>query len=128
MPARFEVPEGATPLADCSVLIPLWVQHLHDLNRVEAENILHAQRKYLEGKIGDPQIWFQVKKLKAIHRAMFGKVWEWAGIYRKSVTSIGVNPSLVPTQLAELCLEASFWFQHPVELLLLKWQQEFTIV
>ncbi len=78
-------------LADCSGLIPLWVHHLHDLNRVEAENILNAQRKYLKRRIGDPQIWFQVKELKAIHQAMFGKVWERAGMYRKSVTSIGVN-------------------------------------
>lgn len=116
MPERFEFPEGATPIADCSGLIPLWVHHLHDLNRVEAENILNAQRKYLKEKVGDPQIWFQVKKLKAIHQAMFGKVWEWAGMYRKSVTSIGVNPSLIPTQLAELCLEVSYWFQYAVEL------------
>jgi Fic-DOC domain mobile mystery protein B len=116
MPERFEFPEGATPIADCSGLIPLWVHHLHDLNRVEAENILNAQRKYLKGRIGDPQIWLQVKELKAIHQAMFGKVWEWAGMYRKSVTSIGVKPSLIPTELAELCLEVSSWFQYAVEL------------
>lgn len=116
MPERFEFPEGATPIADCNGLIPLWVHHLHDLNRVEAENILNAQRKYLKGRIGDPQIWFQVKELKAIHQAMFGNVWEWAGKYRKSITSIGVNPSLIPAQLAELCLEVSSWLQYPVEL------------
>lgn len=116
MRERFDFPEGATPLTDSSGLIPLWVHHLHDLNRVEAENILDAQRKYLKGRIGDPQIWFQVKELKAIHQAMFGKVWDWAGMYRKSKTSIGVNPSLIPAQLAELCLEVSSWFQYPVEL------------
>ncbi len=116
MPERFEFPERATPIFDCSGLIPLWVHHLHDLNRVEAENILNAQRKYLKGRIGDPQIWFQVKELRAIHQAMFGKVWEWAGMYRKSVTSIGVKPSLIPTQLAELCLEVSSWFQYAVQL------------
>lgn len=116
MPERFEFPDGATPIGDCSGLIPLWVHHLHDLNRVEAENILTAQRKYLKGKIGDPQTWFQVKELKAIHQVMFGKVWEWAGMYRKSVTSIGVNPSLIPTQLAELCLEVCSWMKYPVEL------------
>jgi len=116
MPERFEFPEGATPIGDCSGLIPLWVHHLHDLNRVEAENILAAQRKYLQGRIGDPQTWFQVRELKAIHHAMFGKVWEWAGMYRKSVTSIGINPSLIPTQLAELCLEVSSWSQYPIEL------------
>lgn len=116
MPERFEFPEGATPIGDCSGLIPLWVHHLHDLNRVEAENILNAQGKYLQGIIGDPQTWFQVKKLKAIHQAMFGNVWEWAGVYRKSITSIGISPSLIPIQFAELCLEVSSWSQYPVEL------------
>lgn len=116
MPERVEFPEGATPIADSSGLIPLWVHHLYDLNRVEAENILNAQRKYLKGRIGDPQNWFQVKELKVIHQAMFGDVWEWAGVYRKSITSIGVHPSLIPTQLAELCLEVSSWLQYPVEL------------
>jgi len=116
MPEHFEFPEGATPIGDCSGLIPLWVHHLHDLNRVEAENILNAQRKYLQGRVDHPQIWFQVKELKAIHQSMFEDVWEWAGAYRKSITSIGINPGLIPTQLTELCLEVSSWFQYPVEL------------
>lgn len=116
MPENFEFPEGATPLSDCSGLIPLWVHHLYDLNRVEAENILVAQVKYLKGRIKNPQIWFQVKELKAIHQAMFGKVWEWAGVYRKYVTSIGVSPHLIPSQLAGLCLEVSSWMHGPVEL------------
>lgn len=116
MPKRFEFPEGATPIDDCSGLIPLWVHHLNDLNRVEAENIMNAQRKYLRGTGGNPKKWFQVKELKTIHQAMFGNVWKWAGQYRKSKTSIGINPSLIPTQLAELCLEVCSWFQYPVEL------------
>lgn len=116
MPERFEIPEGATPIDDCSGLIPVWVHCLNDLNRVEAENIMNAQRKYLREAVGDPQNWFQVKELKAIHQAMFGDVWEWAGVYRKSITSIGINPRLIPTQLAELCLEVSSWSKYPVEL------------
>jgi hypothetical protein len=40
MPERFEFPEGAIPIGDCSGLIPLWIHHLIDLNRVEVENIL----------------------------------------------------------------------------------------
>lgn len=75
-----------------------------------------AQRKYLQGRIGDPPSWFQVKELKTIHQAMFRDVWEWAGVYRKSITSIGIHPSLIPTRIAELCLEVSSWSQYPVEL------------
>lgn len=116
MGKSFEFPEGATPLFDCSGLIPLWVHNLNDLNRVEAENIMHAHQKYLRPPVSHPKKWFQVEALKAIHKAMFGKVWEWAGVYRKSVTSIGVKPVLIPMLLAEFCREVLSWFHYPVEL------------
>lgn len=116
MAEHFEFLEGATPIDDCTGLIPHWVQNLHDLNRVEAENILDAQRKYFQGRVMDPKNWFHIKELKAIHQTMFGKVWEWAGKYRKSITSIGVNPSLISTQLSELCAGVASWLECPVEL------------
>jgi len=116
MTTRFEFPEGATPISDCSGLIPTWVHNLNDLNRVEAENIMNAQRKYFRAPVNDPKNWFQVDELKNIHRAMFGEVWEWAGMYRQSVTSVGIKPILIPAKLAELCHEVLYWFQYPVEL------------
>lgn len=116
MVRRFEFPDGATPIADCSGLIPNWVHHLDDLNRVEAENIAQAQRKYLRIPVPDPKKWFNVEELKMIHRAMFGNVWEWAGKYRKSMTYIGIKPALIPARVAEFCSEVISWSQHPVEL------------
>jgi Fic-DOC domain mobile mystery protein B len=113
---RFEFPEGATPILDCSGLIPIWVHHCSDLNRVEAENIMKAQRKFLRGAIDPPQNWFRVDELQNIHREMFKNVWEWAGKYRKSMTSIGIKPNLIPIQLGEFCLEVLSWFQYPTEL------------
>lgn len=120
MSKNFEFPEGATPLADCSGLIPAWVQNLTDLNRVEAENISLAQRKYLRSPVDDPARWLHVKGLKLIHQTMFGNVWDWAGEFRKSITSIGIKLSLIPTQLAEFCSEILSWSRHPVELTFLE--------
>lgn len=54
--------------------------------------------------------------LKAIHRDMFGDVWEWAGTYRKSVTTIGIKPGLIPMRLAEFCREVNPWFETPPQL------------
>lgn len=87
-----------------------------DLNRVEAENILKAQRKYLRNPVEDPKNWVGAKGLKNIHHTMFGDVWEWAGTYRKEITSIGIKPGLIPSQLAEFCVEVQSWLQYPVEL------------
>ena len=116
MNKQFSFPQWATPIHDCSGLIPHWVCHLNDLNRVEAENILKAQRKYLRSPVSHPKLWFQVEQLKKIHRAMFGDVWDWAGAYRKSITSIGIRAGLIPSQLAEFCIEVLSWTQYPVEL------------
>lgn len=112
MTRQFDVPQGATPITDCSGLIPLWVHTLSDLNRVEAENILKAQRKYHKGSFSN----FHPDELKAIHRSMFGDVWEWAGSYRKSITTIGIKPSLIPMRLAEFCSEANTWIETPPQL------------
>lgn len=113
-------PEGATPLDDYSGLIPRWVQNLGDLNRVEAENIAHAQRKYLKKRIDNPAVWFNISDLKAIHKAMFGDVWKWSGDFRKSVTSIGIKPYLIPNQLSEFCHEVASWCNNPVDLTFLE--------
>jgi Fic-DOC domain mobile mystery protein B len=113
---RLEFPEGSTPISDCSGLIPIWVHNLKDLNRVEAENIIEAQRKYFHRRSDDPKKWFYVELLKTIHSDMFGAVWEWAGSYRKTVTSIGIKPSMIPGKLAEFCMEVRSWLEHPVEL------------
>ncbi|MFV0340082.1 MAG: mobile mystery protein B [Parachlamydiaceae bacterium] len=104
---NFHTPDDATPIHDCSGLIPQWVYTIHDLNRVEAENILKAYRKYFKGTFSP----FQPKHLKTIHRDMFGDVWEWAGTLRKSITSIGIKPNLIPLRLAEFCREVNEWFE-----------------
>ncbi len=51
---------------------------------------------------------------------MFQDVWEWAGKYRKSITSIGVHPSLIVAQLSELCAEVIFWSKDAIELTFLE--------
>lgn len=107
---------GATPLEDYSELILPWVQNLQDLNRAETESISQAYRKYLHGKIENSEIWFNIKFLLKIHFDMFSSVWKWAGKYRKSITSIGVIPYLIPSHLASLCSEVVAWNHEKISL------------
>jgi len=111
-----ECPEGATPLNDESDLLIPWVRTMNDLNRVEAENILQAQERYLRATSSTGWHWFQYGEFQKIHRAMFGKVWAWAGKQRKEATSIGVKTWLIGAKIAELCEEALSWINAPVEL------------
>lgn len=106
---KFNWPDGATPLDDYSGLIPSRVITLSDLNRVEAENIAYAYMFYLTGQKQPSADWFNVTDLKKMHIAMFGKVWRWAGQFRKSVTSIGISPQYILPQLSELCFEVNGW-------------------
>lgn len=112
---NFSIPEGATPITDYSGLRLPWVHTIVDLNRVESENIMAATQKFLRNKIDDPGAWFNLKTLRTIHHAMFGEVWEWAGSYRSSITSIGVRPHMIPAHLSALCSEVCAWSVHPVE-------------
>ncbi|GAB5411448.1 MAG: mobile mystery protein B [Chlamydiales bacterium] len=112
MKNRFLFPEDATPLDDCSGLIPTWVYTLKELNRIEFENILEAKKRYFQKPIPHPEKWFSINELKKIHKAMFGSVWTWAGEFRKSVTSIGVKPGLIPFYLIEFRYEVLSWLKE----------------
>jgi Fic-DOC domain mobile mystery protein B len=120
MMRKFDFPEGATPLPDYSGLKLSWIHVLSDLNRAEAENIFSAQKRYLHGNVGSPVQWFNPGELKKIHRAMFHKVWEWAGSYRTVSTNIGIKPSKIPVELALFSFEVRSWSEEPYDLTILE--------
>lgn len=106
---KINFPNGATALNDYSGLKIKWVKTLDDLNRVEAENIFQAKKKYLKKVNTNISSWFNVSQLKKIHHDMFCDVWDWAGKFRKSVTSIGIKPYLISNQFGELCADIKAW-------------------
>lgn len=112
--------EGATPIDEISGLKILWVTTQEDLNRVEAENISNAASKHLLKPVPLPQQWFNVSALQKIHRDMFGDVWDWAGKFRRTMTSPGIPPYQIPVALAQLCDEVQFWCNEACELTLLE--------
>ena len=113
---KINYPDGATPLNDYSGLKLSWVKSLDDLNRAEAENIAKGQKKYLKKSRNNPSVWFNVSDLKKIHHNMFCDVWTWAGKFRKSITSIGIKPYLIPSQLGELCADVKAWSNKNIDL------------
>jgi Fic-DOC domain mobile mystery protein B len=50
--------------------------------------------------------------LRALHKAMFGQVWRWAGHYRKLETNIGIEPARISTEVRSLTDDAQSWIQH----------------
>lgn len=101
--------EGATPLDDCSGLKLSWVYDHSQLDAVEADNIRLAMNKYLRKKRYPFPGWFKTSHINKVHKEMFGKVWTWAGKFRKSVKSIGVAPYKIPVEMAHLEADMAFW-------------------
>ncbi len=57
------------------------------------------------------------KYLHDLHRAMFVRIWEWAGTYRRRETNIGIDPTDIPTAVRNLVGDASVqsktWWPSP---------------
>lgn len=47
--------------------------------------------------------------LRALHKAMFGEVWTWAGKYRAKETNVGVDPVQIAVMVRELVADARVW-------------------
>jgi len=109
-------PDGATPLEeDLKGLIPDFVATRADLNQVEYENIAKAlpwaqRQARLRGTAGLLDYPF----LFALHRAMFGDVWRWAGTQRRRATNIGVDPAQIPDQTRRTLDDAMYWHDNRV--------------
>jgi Fic-DOC domain mobile mystery protein B len=107
-------PDGATHLtpAEEEGLIPSHVTMRSELNSLEQANILQAESWLLtRRRKPDP---LDPAFLRELHRRMFGDVWKWAGIYRKSDRNIGIHWPKISIELETLCRDAAFWKSESV--------------
>lgn len=87
---EFTYPAGATPL-DPDEIAGLKIRHIttrEELNRFEQDNINEALQWLGTRRKGDI---LTVQFIKTLHMKMFGKVWSWAGSFRKTDKNIGVD-------------------------------------
>lgn len=103
------VPEGDghTPLDpdDLAGLIPTWIATRGDLNEAETRNIAKAQRRRpptIDQLLDDLY-------LRELHVAMFGEVWRWAGAYRRTETTIGIDPAEIAVAVRQLVEDVRVW-------------------
>ncbi len=106
------LPEGATPIdpEEMAALIPP-IQTLRELNLFEALGILEAtewasgNRRFLKTLLTDTA-------LRTLHKWMFGTVWQWAGIYRTTQKSVGVEAYRIGPELRSLVADVEVWLEH----------------
>ena len=104
------MPDDGTPLEEEEKegLIPAYISTRVELNEAEQKNI------------NDASLWAFQKKhnpldqafLKRLHKRMFGKVWTWAGAYRKTERNIGIAPYLIAPETVKLIDDVKFLYNN----------------
>lgn len=110
----FEAAEGATPIHphDQKKLIPTGIQNRGDLNVAEEDNIASGLAWAKRRRPGAQTIATDGFS-RALHKAMFGKVWRWAGAYREvELQGIGAPRWQVATKCAELFEQYRYWIEQ----------------
>ncbi len=102
--------EANTPLEadEREQLIPSYISLRRELNEAEQINITDAG-KWLASRKRDV---LDEKFLRNLHKRMFGKVWRWAGDYRKTPRNIGVEAWRIPTNVAQAIDDAKYWVEN----------------
>lgn len=104
-----EYPPGATPL-DPDELEGLKFPHIDtrgELDEVEQQNIqegyrwLSRQRKHKD--------YLTEAFTQDLHKNLFGTVWGWAGTFRASEKSIGIDPLQIGVELRNLLDDSRYW-------------------
>jgi Fic-DOC domain mobile mystery protein B len=109
----FQESDDATPLEpeERQGLLQSSITYRHELNEAEQENITkavawaHARRQRRTNLLTDNFV-------RALHRRMFGDVWEWAGQYRHTERNIGVAPHRIANDLAMMLDDVRYWVEH----------------
>ncbi|HEV2017440.1 MAG TPA: mobile mystery protein B, partial [Gemmatimonadaceae bacterium] len=68
----------------------------------EEENILRARTWAIRSRLVRNDL-LSDSTLRRIHKEMFGAVWRWAGVYRRSDKNIGGPWSQVPALVRQVC-------------------------
>ncbi len=106
----FKADELATPLnpEEREGLIPSYITLHRELNEAEHANILEAEGWAFARK----RDVLDERYLKALHKRMFGRVWRWAGQFRRTERNIGVATYRIGVDLGNLLNDCRYWIDH----------------
>lgn len=102
--------DGSTPLTEeeREQLIPSYITLRRELNEAEQANILDAE-SWAFGRKRDV---LNERFLTDLHNRMFGRVWRWAGSYRRSQKNVGIDAYRIPIDLRQLTEDCRYWIEH----------------
>ena len=89
-------------------LIPSYTTLRGELNEAEQATILAADA-WAFSRTRDV---LDEGLLNTLHKRMYGDVWRWAGTYRKSQKTIGIEFYRIPTELRKLLDDCRYWVKN----------------
>lgn len=110
MGLNLDYPAGATPLDpdEAAGLIPAHITTMGQLNDWEAQNIVQAEL-WLRGRrreLLSPDF------VRLLHRHMFSETWKWAGKFRNTEKSIGIDPAHISARTHDLLEDIKAQLQY----------------
>lgn len=110
---------GATPMDpdERDGLVPKHIVLKRELDEFEQINILEGQawaernKNFRKNLLSD-------ENARKLHQKMFGKTWKWAGTFRRTEKSIGVDPVKIGVMLHDLLEDVKAWQEfktYPVD-------------
>ena len=105
-----EQDDASTPLTEeeRENLIPSYITLRSELNEAEQANILEAE----EWTFARKRDVLDERFLMGLHKRMFGRVWRWAGKFRKTERNIGIDANRIPVELRQLLDDCRYWIEH----------------
>ena len=105
-----EQDDASTPLTEeeREQLIPSYITLRSELNEAELSNILEAE----EWAFARKRDVLDERFLTDLHTRMFGRVWRWAGTFRRSAKNIGIDAYRIPQELRQLMGDCRYWIEH----------------
>lgn len=105
-----EQDDASTPLTEeeREDLIPSYIALRPELNEAEQANILEAA----EWAFSRKRDVLDERFLTGLHKRMFGRVWRWAGKFRKTERNIGIDAYRITVELRQLLDDCRYWIEH----------------
>lgn len=104
-------PDGSTPL-DPDEMTGLLFKHVTtrgELDQLEQANVDEGMQWLKRQKTPDV---LTEGFACDLHKKLFGKVWKWAGSFRKTEKNLGVDPIHIAIQLRQLFDDAQYWIEN----------------
>lgn len=107
--------DGQTPLDEDEKdgLLIKSISTRGELDEFEQQNIEDAIQWSLTRKFKLEQI-LSESFIQNLHRKMYGRVWSWAGKFRKTNKNIGVDKQEIAIALRTLLDDAKYWVEHNI--------------